>query len=66
MCQRTDRVQECLAYNLCQYSGRSCGPCIEMLPDDWRAHVRALLSRGRPDGLPGTNERRPDGLIKHA
>jgi len=39
----TERVQECLAYQLCQYKGISCGPCLKMSVKDWKAYTRAVL-----------------------
>ena len=38
-------VKECLAYEKCREKKADCSVCLELLVDEWREHVRAILAR---------------------
>jgi hypothetical protein len=42
---RAEAVQECPAYSLCCEKMVDCGICLELDPEKWREHARAVLSQ---------------------
>jgi hypothetical protein len=42
-------VQECPAADRCRELGQDCSVCMDISEDDWRDHVRNVLSRGGGD-----------------
>jgi hypothetical protein len=38
-------VRECPAYNICREKMVDCMICLELDPEEWREHVRAVLPR---------------------
>lgn len=41
----TPPVQECPAYHICREKKADCGICLELPPDKWKEHVKAVMAR---------------------
>jgi hypothetical protein len=42
---RAEAVQECPAFEHCREKKTDCGICLELDPEKWKAHVKAVMAR---------------------